>query len=152
MARALTDHRLPVCGARVFKEQEIRASVQLALSSPLPSEICERRGGRRYPYPYPVHLTPVDETDVTKNPETIVVIGKHLSDCGLDFYYAEPIPHRRLIASMRRSDGNWIGFLLELSWCRFTQHGWYENGGRFLSLAESPLGKRVNERLKTNTA
>ena len=33
----------------------------------------------------------------------------------------------------------WIGLLLELTWCRFTRHGRYDNGGRFLAVVPSPL-------------
>ena len=44
-----------------------------------------------------------------------------------------------LIASLESGSGQWFGFLIDVSWCRFTRHGWYESGGRFLQCAPSPL-------------
>ncbi|QDU97034.1 hypothetical protein [Lignipirellula cremea] len=121
-------------------EQEIRDLVQRALVSPIaPRSLPERRGVKRRPYPYVVHLSPVDQNNVVEKSKTIAVIGKHLSECGLDFYHYEAIPYRRMIASLPGGEHGWSGFLMELSWCRFTQHGWYENGGRFLQVAPSPL-------------
>jgi hypothetical protein len=32
-----------------------------------------------------------------------------------------------------------MGVLVDLKWCRFTRHGWYESGGRFLQIVPSPL-------------
>lgn len=99
----------------------------------------ERRRERRHPYPHLVLLTPVARDGGCLLDETIVVIGKHLSEHGLDFYHREPVAHRRMIASLETGAGRYVGLLLDLTWCRFTRHGWYDNGGRFLSVAESPL-------------
>ena len=85
--------------------------------------------------------------------ETIVVLGKHLSERGLDFYYEAPLPHRRVIASWEGRDGIWLALLLDLRWCRSTKHGWYENGGRFLQVVPSPLSEagdgRAGRRFRT---
>ena len=35
--------------------------------------------------------------------------------------------------------GAWFAFLIDLKWCRFTRHGWYESGGRFLESVASPM-------------
>jgi hypothetical protein len=102
----------------------------------------ERRREERFPYPHPIYLTPLPgpgERHADPRRETIVVIGKHLTTHGVDFYHREPIPHRRVIASLDAAEHGWIGLLLELTWCRFNRHGWYDNGGRFLSVLESPL-------------
>jgi len=98
----------------------------------------ERRREARHPFPYPIHLTPLDDgrPDVSR---TIVVIGKHLAPHGLDFYYSQPIAEKRVIASLDRGHEGWIGLLVELTWCRFSRHGWYDNGGRFLAVVPSPL-------------
>ncbi|NQU25993.1 MAG: hypothetical protein HQ567_32295 [Candidatus Nealsonbacteria bacterium] len=115
-------------------------------------DITERRRETRYPFPSLVHLTPVGSDGVTPEGETIVVIGKHLSVRGLGFYHPMPLADRRMIVSLETSissesgtcseDGysQWIGFLIDLSWCRFTGEGWYESGGRFLQAVLSPLG------------
>jgi hypothetical protein len=71
--------------------------------------------------------------------QTLVVIGKHLSEHGLDFYHRQPVPQRRVIASLDGGSAGWVGLLLELNWCRFTRHGWYDNGGRFVAIVDSPL-------------
>jgi hypothetical protein len=91
------------------------------------------------PYPYPIYLTPLSPTEQPLLDQTVVVIGKHLSDHGLDFYHREALTYRRAIASLDAGELGWIGLLLELTWCRFTRHGWYDNGGRFVSAVRSPL-------------
>ncbi|MHC4402218.1 MAG: hypothetical protein ACYTG0_21330 [Planctomycetota bacterium] len=92
----------------------------------------ERRSGRRYPYPYLVHLAPVADDGLTPEGETLVVVGKHLSEHGLGFYHPKPLPYRRMIASFETAKGERLRFLIDVSWCRFTKQGWYESGGRFL--------------------
>lgn len=98
----------------------------------------ERRREARHPYPYPVYLTPILE-GVPAADRTIVVIGKHLSEHGIDFYHREPLAEKQVIASFDGGAAGWLGMLLELTWCRFSRHGWYDNGGRFVSLVRSPL-------------
>ena len=68
-----------------------------------------------------------------------VVVGKDLSEHGISFYHPEVIPHRRMIASLDMGRGRWLGVLVDLRWCRFTKAGWYESGGRFLQLVQSPV-------------
>jgi hypothetical protein len=122
--------------AVVRNVQQALAAAQQGPSGP------ERRREPRHPYPYPIHLTPLNRAGTPVVDETFVVIGKHLSDHGLDFYHTGPVSHRRVIASLDAGDAGWIGLLLELNWCRFTRHGWYDNGGRFLGAVASPLGER----------
>jgi hypothetical protein len=135
---------LPVVGATAGNRQEdpIAARIEHVLAAAYPVRRgAERRRDTRFPYPHPVYLTPCDadrEAD-----ETIVVIGRHLSLHGIDFYHRQPLPYRRVIASLDAGEHGWLGLLLELSWCRFNRHGWYDNGGRFLGVVESPLGGRA---------
>ncbi len=103
--------------------------------------LVERRCETRYPFPFLIHITPADDT---RAGESIVVVGKHVSERGLGFYHPKPLPYRRVIASLERTGHppaghGWYGFLLELRWCRFTRQGWYESGGRFLEAVTSPL-------------
>ncbi len=120
----------------------VKKQVMVALSQPgPPSGIAERRRMKRHPYPYPLYLTPVGQDGVTPAGKTIPVVGKHLSECGLDFYCTQPLPHRRMIVSLPASDGKWSGVIIDLTWCRFSQHGWYDNGGRFLMAVESPMNQ-----------
>jgi hypothetical protein len=37
-----------------------------------------------------------------------------------------------MIASFHVGNGRWVGFLIDLPWCRFTAEGWYESGARLL--------------------
>jgi hypothetical protein len=97
----------------------------------------ERRSERRYPYPHPIYLTPLTSAGPQID-ETVQVIGKHLSEHGLDFYHREPLPYRRMIASLQVG-GEWLGLVLDLKWCRFTTDGLYDNGGRFVDTVPSPL-------------
>jgi hypothetical protein len=92
----------------------------------------ERRRDRRYPFPYPIRLTPVGDDGVTPIGEEIVVLGKHLTEHGLDFYYREPLAQRWVLATFECGSLGDVTLLLELTWCRFGRHGYYENGGRFL--------------------
>jgi len=101
-------------------------------------EFMERRHETRYPFPYLVHLTPVAVDGVTVQGDTVVVVGKHLSEQGLGFYHPKPLPYRRVIASLE-NNGSWTGFLIDLKWCRFTRQGWYESGGRILESVASPM-------------
>ncbi len=99
----------------------------------------DRRGDRREPFPYPIPITPLNRNGLPENDETIFVLGKHLSERGLDFYYKAPVPYRRVITSWECRDDRWLGLLLDLRWCRSNGHGWYENGGRFLQVVDSPF-------------
>ena len=99
----------------------------------------ERRADARYPYPYLVHLTPVQPCGRKLAGEAVVVVGRHLSEHGITFYHPKPLPFRRVIATLETANGARLAFLLNLTWCRFTRHGWYESGGRFLDAVDSPL-------------
>lgn len=121
-------------------EEAVRLQVWHLLSALYPpGELSERRCSRRYPYPYLVYLTPVAPDGLTPEGDPIVVVGKHLSERGFGFYHPKPLPFRRMIATLEASNGVRLGFLIDLTWCRFTRHGWYESGGRFLQAVPSPV-------------
>ena len=121
-------------------DELIRQKIKLVLQDHHQPEVAnDRRYDVREPFPYPIHITPVGADGVAHTDETFVVLGKHLSERGVDFYYEAPIPHRRVIASLAYADGQWLGVLLDLRWCRSNKHGWYENGGRFLQVVDSPV-------------
>ncbi len=123
-------------------DDEVRAQVWGLLTALYPrNDLTERRRDTRYPFPCLVHLTPVGSDGVTPEGATLVVVGRHLSEHGFGFYHQQPLPYRRVIASLENGRGQWFGFLLHLSWCRFTKDGWYESGGRFLQAVLSPLEK-----------
>ena len=124
----------------IADDDEIRAQVWGLLTTLYPrNDLVERRRDNRYPFPCLVHLTPVGEDGMTPEGESVVVVGKHLSEKGFGFYHQAPLPHRRMIVSIEGRKGQWVGFLIDLGWCRFTKGGWYESGGRFLQTVLSPL-------------
>ena len=97
-----------------------------------PSAGPERRSDQRALFPYPVSLVPVDRETLAPLGPKLVVLGKHLAEQGLDFYHRDPLPYRYMAAELTCPNGATVRFLLELHWCRFNQHGLYENGGRFV--------------------
>ncbi len=120
-------------------EEAVRQQVWSLLSGlyPVHSRV-ERRGEQRFPYPYLVQLTPVAADGITRLSSPMVVAGKHLSERGLGFYHQQPLPFRRMIASLRGPAQASMHFLIDVTWCRFTGQGWYESGGRFLRAALDP--------------
>jgi hypothetical protein len=96
----------------------------------------ERRREDRFPYPRLIRLAPVAADGVTPGGDSVVVVGKHLSPRGIDFFHREPLPHRRMIAWLETKGGIVQPLLIELLWCRFTKEGWYDNGGRLLRVLE----------------
>jgi hypothetical protein len=125
----------PVSGV----DDEVRVQVWGLLTTMYPrNDLMERRRDKRYPFPCLVHLTPVGPDGFTPEGETVVVVGRHLSEQGFGFYHQQPLPHRRMIASLECGKGNWLAFLIDLNWCRFTKDGWYESGGRFLQAVLAP--------------
>ncbi len=121
-------------------DEEIRSQVYSLLGiQPHLDPTGERRTDHRYPYPKLIHLTPVGTDGNTSEGEPVVAAGKHLSERGLGFFHQGPLPHRRMIVSLETDGGGWVGFLIDLTWCRFTKHGWYESGGRLMQVVDSPL-------------
>ena len=119
----------------------IRAQVAELLRSLYPQlGVVERRKHHRYPYPQIVHLTPLTEMGAAVTDETTTAVCKHLSERGLGFFHQQPLAHRRVIASLESPHARWLAFVLDVGWCRFTRHSWYESGGRFLQAIDSPLG------------
>jgi hypothetical protein len=98
----------------------------------------ERRRESRFPYPRLIRLSPVAADGVTPLAENVVVVGKHLSPRGIDFFHREPLPHRRMVAWLETKSGQTHPVLVELLWCRFTKEGWYDNGGRLLRVVDLP--------------
>ena len=129
---------LPTALGAVGSQQErIRRSVHSAISLYHPSLArIERRAEPRYPYPYPFYLTPLSDKQAILTDATFSVIGRHLSEHGLDFYHPQPLAHRRLIATLPSLAGQWIGLVIELTRTRLSGHGWYDYGGKILGVVE----------------
>ncbi|MFI4875835.1 MAG: hypothetical protein ACIALR_10875 [Blastopirellula sp. JB062] len=123
-------------------EAEVRVQVRSIIGAESKGKrlaYADRRRDQRYPYPSLIYLTPVNREGLPLIDQTVVVVGKTLTERGLDFYHQQPIPHRRVIVTMETATGYAASFLMDLTWCRFTKHGWYDNGGRFLNTIACPL-------------
>jgi hypothetical protein len=136
---ALAAPRLPFQLAATDSVDGIMASIESAVAAVEQHSGLERRREARYPFPYPVPLTPFTEAGDPDTGRTFVVIGKHLAAHGIDFYCKRPLGDKRVIASLDCGAAGWIGLVVELAWCRFNRHGWYDNGGRFVAVVTSPL-------------
>lgn len=124
----------------VTAESNVSQRVSSLLAALYPQgTLIDRRQEQRYPYPHLVYLTPLAEDSLTPQGHNIVVAGKQLSESGLGFFHQQPLPYRRMIASLDQGRGQWLGLIIDLSWCRFTKFGWYESGGRLLDVVNSPL-------------
>lgn len=97
-----------------------------------------RREVRR-PYPFLLTLVPVTDQGETLHEQPFTVVGKNLSSRGIGFFHKDPIPYRRVVVHLEGAAGRAMRALVELSWCRFTRHGWYDSGGRFLELTPMPM-------------
>jgi hypothetical protein len=125
-----------VLGVSVPVDHEARLQVRSLLAGVYPpGAATERRREQRYPFPKLFVLSPADADGQRRAGASITAAGKHLSETGLSFFHPDPIPYRWMIASLPKIDGHWIGFLVDLDWCRFTRQGWYESGGRLVRMA-----------------
>lgn len=120
-------------------DEAIRQQVQQIIGRLYPANLaCERRTSSRWPFPFLLRLTPVDQHTRQPVGEPIVVVGKDLSERGVGFFHPQPLLFRRAIVTIEDNARRSVSFLIDLSWCRFTRLGWYDSGGRFLQIV-SPL-------------
>ncbi|HEY2760789.1 MAG TPA: hypothetical protein VGI75_08600 [Pirellulales bacterium] len=115
-------------------DHDISARVhELLMLLAQPVGMRDRRGDRRYAYPYLVRLTPLANDNITPAGPMMMVVGKSLSEHGFGFYHQNPLPNRRVATCFNAGDHRWLGLVLDLRWCRFAGQGWYESGGRFVN-------------------
>jgi hypothetical protein len=100
--------------------------------------VTDRRQETRLDFAFRLLMTPVrkDGTVIERSGGELVVWGRDLSERGVGFTHAEPLPHRRVrlcAADPRLAalglDG--LELTVVLKWCRFLGPGRYESGGRF---------------------
>lgn len=95
----------------------------------------DRRQAPRFPFPYLVPLQPMTPDGLSRQGPPLVVVGKQVSEAGLGFYHPKPLPSRVACVTLGAAQES-VQLLLELLWTQFTEHGWYESGGRFLRVVE----------------
>jgi hypothetical protein len=95
----------------------------------------DRRSDRRHPFPALMTLFAAEgENDAAPQ----VIVGKDLSERGMGFFHPRPIYFRNGVVVCDTPDGGQVAFLIDISWCRFTRHGWYESGCRLLEVVPPP--------------
>ena len=122
---------------RLGGEAEIREAVFGLLAGGFPEGLSvSRRRDRRFPFPRLARLIPLASADATPVAEPMVVVGKQISTGGFGFFHQQPIAERHALLVFETPVGGRFAVTIELRWCRFTRHGWYESGGRFLRAVE----------------
>ncbi len=116
------------------QESDVRSQVWRVLAGIYPLEQ-ERRHRARFPYPRLMRLIPLNEDGSRSDAPPFTVVGKHLSEEGLGFYHAIPLPHRQMLAQFELPGGGVVSFHVVLRWCRFIRDGWYESGARLVKWA-----------------
>lgn len=101
--------------------------------------VWERRNGHRAQFQDDILLTPLDESTHEAAGDSCVVRGRDLSLHGAAFVHREPLPYRTVGLTFDLPSGTRAMIILRLTWCRFTKHGWYESGGRFLKPIAAPV-------------
>lgn len=99
-----------------------------------PTVTFERRGTERMALPLLLRLVPLDEVHEPLEGAAVTVVGKNISRRGLSFYHEQPIPYRRALVTAQVPDGEPFVAEIDIGWCRFTKPGWYESGGRLVTI------------------
>ena len=119
-------------------DDEMRRSVNMILkeAEQVRSTLLDRRVDKRVAFPNLVQITPIADHGMEEAGQPIHVVGKFLAERGFDFFHTENLPFRRGIVSLIPSSESAARFILNLSWSRFLQPGWYDSGGRFTHLVQ----------------
>lgn len=97
----------------------------------------DRRGDLRAHFPARVRLFPICPSTLENDRPPLDVLGKQLSERGLDFYSDQPLPFRYAVARLEQPGLEPVELVISLTWCRFGASGQYENGGRFTRVVTS---------------
>ena len=65
---------------------------------------------------------------------------------GCSFLHSDPLPSARVALTFGLENERTVTLMLRLTWCRFTQHGVYQSGGRFLKTIDLPQGGALDWR------
>jgi hypothetical protein len=127
-------------------EDPVRWQVRELLAGMYPPGAFERRREQRYPLPKLIQLRPISADGATPLGSSVIVSGKHISETGLSFFHPEPLPYRLVAATLEKLDGTHCQFVIDVGWCRFTQLGWYESGGKFIRQIDGPTPPSADSR------
>ncbi len=100
----------------------------------------DRRQKSRAPAPYLFRLTPLEDAGRGRPGgqagPAITVVGKDFCDQGVGFFHEAALPYRFVRLSVDDPHLGRFDIEVQLTRCRFTRLGWYESGGRVLSVAD----------------
>ena len=122
-------------------DKDVRSQVQTLLGEIVygGGPLVERRRQLRYPFPHPIYLTAIGADGITAEGEPIVAVGKDLSETGLGFFHAAPLPSTRMIVSLQTDNKRWLAFIIEIIRSQSIRQGWHEAAGRFVQPVPSPM-------------
>lgn len=113
----------------------IGGQVEALLLQLNPSVAVERRRHARVPIPVLFRLTPLDEERQPVVNQSIVVVGKNISQRGMSFIHNRALPYRRARITLIQLGFGHFDAEIDIRWCRFSRPGWYESGGRLVRAA-----------------
>ncbi len=138
MSTLTFNHQPPVSVTVPPTHDGVRERIWGLLSNLYPvALLMNRRSEQRYPFACLAHVTPVGDDGVTPAGPPIIAATKNISEGGISFFHPANLPYRRVLVTFERDDISTVSFLVDVSWCRFTRHGWYESGGRLLQVVDS---------------
>ena len=140
-------HGLPVAVAVLKQIRELEAVLdRLVASWHASPPLMETRSAHRIQYDRPLILAPMDTRVLPRPGELRIVRGRDVSLGGCSFEHGEPLPCSRVALTFGMDEGQMVTLLIRLSWCRFTQSGVYQSGGRFLKPVAPPFDGPIDWR------
>lgn len=137
--------RLPSGVAALRRIRELEALLERLVASWHASPpLMHGRAWHRVRYEKPLILTPMDGERNQLAGKPRLVQGRDVSLGGCSFYHGDPLPCSRVALTFGVSDEDRVTLMVRLTWCRFTQGGIYQSGGKFLKPVELRIDEHVN--------
>lgn len=94
------------------------------------SSLIHGRGTHRVPFDDSVCIIGLDDSYQSAS-APVIVLGRDISADGISFVHGLPLPFRYVAVSIRSAAGIQT-VAARLTWCRYSRHGHYVTGGKFL--------------------
>jgi hypothetical protein len=120
---------------RSLERKTVTGQVEALLAMLNPGVVVERRRQERVAISVLFRLTPLDEDRQPIASQSIVVVGKNISQRGISFIHNRPFAYRRARITLVQLGLGHFDAELDIRWCRFTRPEWYESGGRLVRAA-----------------
>ncbi len=112
------------------RDQGLGDCLPLLVNGMATVEQSDRRSEKRHAFPYPIRMRTANRSGEQQGEESIVVLGKSLSNNCLEFYFHLAVPERWMLAALPCGEDQFLQVLIELEWCRFSHEGCYINVGK----------------------